>query len=181
MNQIFYYILMANDKNKDIENYEMKNDFYIESKEKMDKYLYSIWNIKMNKITKKQGEKLIVTDTVTGYPIDKWQRSLELSRKLEEFSGYKLIVTDRLHGVIFSVLTQTPCIIWRGVSYKNKGIYQILSRYIALHYAENLKEFEKILENGIPVWKVIDQQGLEQQMIQGLDRFAKTLEIKKRI
>ncbi len=135
----------------------------------------------MNKITKKQGEKLIFTDTVMGYPIDKWQRSLELSRKLEEFSGYKLIITDRLHGVIFSVLTQTPCIIWRGVSYKNKGIYQILSRYIALHYAENLKEFEKILENGIPVWKVIDQQGLEQQMTQGLDRFAKTLEIKKRI
>lgn len=41
---------------------------------------------------------------------------------LEEFSKAKLVVTDRLHGVIFCVITNTPCIVLSNYNHKIKGI-----------------------------------------------------------
>ena len=134
----------------------------------------------INEIAKKLGEKLIFTDTVTGYSIDKWQRFQELNRKLNEFAGYQLIITDRLHGLLFSILTQTPCILLNGVSHKNRGIYKKLSKYIEIFYAENIDDLGKILnnrKNEIPVWKIIDKQGFQNYITQELDKLNKIFQI----
>ena len=80
-------------------------------------------------------------DTVTGYNIDIPDRYIELSKKLNEFASFRLVITDRLHGIIFSVLTNTPCIALGGASHKNKGICDDLSKLanvIFVEYAEEL-------------------------------------------
>lgn len=43
--------------------------------------------------------------------------------KMGEFSRAKLVVTDRLHAMIFCVLTRTPCVVLGSKTYKTKGIY----------------------------------------------------------
>jgi len=42
---------------------------------------------------------------------------------LNDFSSSKLVVTDRLHGMVFAALAGTPCVVMGNCNYKVKGIY----------------------------------------------------------
>jgi len=44
--------------------------------------------------------------------------------KLNEFSGHELIITDRLHGMIFSYVTSTPCVALNNVTGKSEHAYK---------------------------------------------------------
>ncbi len=48
-------------------------------------------------------------------------------KKWNEFSSVQLVVTDRLHGMVFSAITGTPCIALDNISHKVYGAYQWLS------------------------------------------------------
>lgn len=45
--------------------------------------------------------------------------------KLKQFAQAKLVITDRLHGMIFSAITNTPCIVLKSKSYKVQGVYDV--------------------------------------------------------
>lgn len=64
------------------------------------------------------------TDTVVPYPIKKESRAIEIQKKLNEFSSAKLVITDRLHGMIFAAITATPCIALNNISRKVEGEYE---------------------------------------------------------
>lgn len=66
---------------------------------------------------------LKMTSTLTGGYIDKYSRKNELYKKWKEFSEARLVITDRLHGMIFCAITGTPCIALDNVSHKVKGGY----------------------------------------------------------
>jgi pyruvyl transferase EpsI len=57
-------------------------------------------------------------DTTVSTPIPPEQRAAFLDEALELFAAHEAVVTDRFHGVIFSVLTQTPCVALRTVDHK---------------------------------------------------------------
>lgn len=40
------------------------------------------------------------------------------------FGQAKIVVTDRLHGMVFAYITQTPCIVFTNNNHKIKGTYQ---------------------------------------------------------
>jgi pyruvyl transferase EpsI len=44
--------------------------------------------------------------------------------KLKEFSKYQLIITDRLHGMIFAYITSTPCIVFTSKTEKAENLYK---------------------------------------------------------
>ena len=50
-------------------------------------------------------------------------RENALNEKFAQISSKKLVVTDRLHGMIFCAITGTPCIVLNSKSPKVKGIY----------------------------------------------------------
>ena len=68
--------------------------------------------------------KIDLTDTVILKRLYKINRKKFVFEKLKQFSKYKLVVTDRLHGMIFAYLTNTPCIVFENKSYKIKGVYE---------------------------------------------------------
>ena len=64
----------------------------------------------------------------------------EFQKKLQEFANYKLVITDRFHGTIFSLITNTPVIVLNSTDHKLssgvnwfKGVYD---DYV--HYCNNL-------------------------------------------
>lgn len=71
------------------------------------------------------GEKVELTDTVLPYKaydvktqadtlldiVRISERNWLLNLKLDQIKANKVVVTDRLHGMIFSVITQTPCLV----------------------------------------------------------------------
>lgn len=65
-----------------------------------------------------------------------------IERYIENFAGYRLILTDRYHGTIFSLIAQTPVIVLKTTDHKVKtgvdwfkGVYDS-----SVVYAENLQD-----------------------------------------
>lgn len=83
--------------------------------QKDKKELYSIIN--------KYDTNIKYIDTVVNYSIKPKNRKKEIEKKLKEFSSSKLVITDRLHGMIFATITNTPCIVLGNYNYKVKGVY----------------------------------------------------------
>lgn len=94
---------------------------------------------------KEEEIKFSYTDTCVDYAINKNVRKKELLKKWDEFSKAKLVITDRIHGMIFSALTGTPCIALDNVSKKVSGAYHWID------YLDYIKIIEKptvdVIEN----------------------------------
>ena len=52
------------------------------------------------------------------------QRYNAIYDKISEFSEFKCIITDRLHGMIFSLLSMTPCCVFDNKNHKVFGIVE---------------------------------------------------------
>lgn len=67
-----------------------------------------------------RGLSVSETSTVVFIPkrIDEVNRVRTLSDKWAEFGSSEVVITDRLHGMIFSAITGTPCVALDNVSHK---------------------------------------------------------------
>lgn len=93
---------------------------------------------KANEIFSKTG----FTNTLLEHDVSVSARESELEAKLEEFRGAELIITDRLHGMIFSAITGTKCIVLNGKSPKIQGCYQWISQLGYIVLIDSVEEFE---------------------------------------
>ena len=81
---------------------------------------------------KKELEKADIeythTSTVINKKVTPVNRKKEVFHKLREFSNCSLVITDRLHAMIFSALMGTPCIAFDNVSKKVSGVYKWIEK-----------------------------------------------------
>lgn len=105
-----------------------------------------ITNIEEDKIyscISKYDEIIDKTDTVLDNAnIKPRKRKKLVMDKLKEFKKYKLVITDRLHGMIFSAITGTPCIAIGNCNYKVKGVYDWIKDLDYISYIDDLGNFE---------------------------------------
>ena len=90
----------------------------------------------------------------------------ELNKLWLKMASSEIVVTDRLHGMIFAALTKTPCIVFLSKSHKLKGCYEWIKN---LNYVK-LIESSDCLSNAIsevtsvktPYYDIKDVQKLYQ-------------------
>lgn len=70
-------------------------------------------------------DAVLYTDTVVPYTVKMSQQENEIKKKIKEFASAKLVVTDRLHGMIFAAISGTPVIAMDNVSKKVKQVYDL--------------------------------------------------------
>jgi pyruvyl transferase EpsI len=107
------------------------------------------------RITQKEMEEFLLnmsyevseTDTVVKYDVDKKNRYNELNGKLKQFSDSRLVVTDRLHGMIFCYITGTPCIVLKTYNHKVTGQYEWIKDSNFIKFASNITEFSTEFKN----------------------------------
>lgn len=75
-------------------------------------------------VVKKKGYEINDIDTVVRYNIYPKIRETEVEKLWREFSNAQIIVTDRLHGMIFAAITRTPCIVLSNSNHKVEGVYE---------------------------------------------------------
>lgn len=95
---------------------------------------------------KKEYKDVTVTDTVIGRNINKEERSSVLKSKFDEFRRAEIVITDRIHGMIFAAITGTPCIALSNYNQKVKGTYQWIKDLDYIKFAESQKEISKYLK-----------------------------------
>lgn len=64
---------------------------------------------------------------------------------MQEFASAKLVITDRLHGMIFAALTQTPCIVLGNYNHKVKGTYEWLQELPYICFADTVQQAAEIV------------------------------------
>jgi len=89
----------------------------------------------------KIADTISVFDTCINMPVTEDRQDEALHACWKDISRYKLVVTDKLHTLIFCVLTRTPCIALSNYNYKIKGTY---TWFKDLDYVAYLDDFEQI-------------------------------------
>lgn len=73
-------------------------------------------------------------------------REEELFKKLEQIKQAKLVITDRLHGAIFSAITGTPCVLLPNHYHKVQGIYEWLKRLPYIRFCQEMSQINSIVD-----------------------------------
>lgn len=63
-----------------------------------------------------------------------------VKKKLQTISSYRLIITDRLHAMVFSALTGTPCIVLSNNHHKVSGCYEWIKSLKHIQLAKSMDE-----------------------------------------
>lgn len=77
-----------------------------------------------------------------------------LEKFLTSISNKKLIVTDRLHGMIFAYITGTPAIVFSNSNHKVKECYEWIKESRYIYYMDNFVQ-EQFENNIIRAYKVL--------------------------
>lgn len=88
---------------------------------------------------------------ITHHPMsDPNDRINNINNVLDIYSSCELVITDRLHGMIFSAITDTPCIVFDNSYGKISSLYKTwLEAYKIVTFSDNssLNELGSIIEN----------------------------------
>lgn len=96
-------------------------------------------------LAKENSDIVTVTDTIATHELSMEERAEALEKKWEVFSKAKVVITDRLHGMIFSLITGTPCVVLGNNHHKVYETYRTLSKCEYLYYCSAVEEVETIL------------------------------------
>ncbi|WP_162632670.1 polysaccharide pyruvyl transferase family protein [Paraliobacillus zengyii] len=80
------------------------------------------------------------TDTVINKTIYKDNREEELEKIWSSFRKSKLVITDRLHGMVFAAITSTPCIVFGNYNHKVEGTYEWIKHLPYIRFVENKED-----------------------------------------
>lgn len=105
---------------------------------------------KIIEISNKNSKKVTITDMHHDRNVySEKQRREVLRNKFAEFKQAEVVVTDRLHGMIFAAITETPCIAFSNYNQKVSGTYEWIKqlnyiKFVDLNADINL-EMQKML------------------------------------
>ena len=78
------------------------------------------------------------TDTQLDYHIKKCDRVKKLNEYFKRWQESRLVITDRLHGMVFAAITGTPCVAFDNFNGKVRGTYAWIKYLPYIEYAENV-------------------------------------------
>ncbi len=94
----------------------------------------------------KKEYTVYTTDMLYKYPISEKRRENIVNRKKEEFESKKLVITDRLHAMIFAAITRTPCIAVDNINKKVSGTYEWLVNLEYIKMVNSIEEIEPLID-----------------------------------
>ncbi|CAK7053424.1 MAG: hypothetical protein EUB_00550 [Eubacterium sp.] len=106
---------------------------------------------------RKYGRKIIYNDTQKDSYIEVTKREQYVNEMLENFSCSSMVITDRLHGMVFAAITGTPCLAFSNYNSKVSGTYEWIKYLPYIKYANSMKDVQEYLPillnwNGNPIF-----------------------------
>lgn len=100
---------------------------------------------RIKQIVSAKYSKIIELDTV-GEKLIKETRQAGLKKFFEKLRTSEIVVTDRMHGMIFCALEGIPCIALDNSYHKISGAYKWLEPLDYIHYIKKIDEIKKWLD-----------------------------------
>ena len=83
-------------------------------------------------------EDLIISDTCVPRNIPSEVRHDEVISLINQFKKTRLVITDRLHGMVLSALTNTPCLVMPSIDKKVIGTYEWIKDIEFVRFVDKL-------------------------------------------
>lgn len=103
--------------------------------------------IAIDETCKKLTDNIFYTDTQKNYNITIEERKKAVKEFLEKFSSARLVVTDRMHGMIFAAITGTPCVVMNNYNHKIKETYSWIQNLKYIKYIDEKTDLEKAIQD----------------------------------
>ena len=107
---------------------------------------------KIKEIVKTKFEKYTISDMNLGsgiVNIGGKKREKILDNKFKQFQTSQIVITDRLHGMIFAAITETPCVVFGNFNHKIIESYKWLEKLEYIRFCDNMNKIEDIIEKVI--------------------------------
>ena len=88
------------------------------------------------------GYSVFETDTMADGPISEKDREEIVWNKLKQIASARLLITDRLHGMVFAAITGTPCIVFGNNHHKVSGTYEWLRDLKYIEFENDLSDIQ---------------------------------------
>lgn len=92
---------------------------------------------------KKEEDNVFIYDTNINRDLNIEDRENEIMEMWNNFKSSKVVITDRLHGMIFCVITRTPCIVLRSLDHKVAESYKWVSNLDFIKLVDDL-DYDKL-------------------------------------
>ena len=92
------------------------------------------------------GEKHRRMDMYSDCNVTKENRRELVKNKMQEFASAKLVITDRLHGMVFAAITGTPCIVFGNYNQKVRGTYEWIQHLSYIHFVHDEDEANVLIK-----------------------------------
>lgn len=117
----------------------------------------------------RKGFKVSCVNTMARIAVPIFVRKMVVNKRLLQFAQKDIIVTDRLHAMIFSIITRTPCIVFDNKSKKVSGVYNTwLSQFEGI--CPLFLEYDEKVVNRF-VNSIIDKKDIEWNFDEINDKF----------
>lgn len=120
-----------------------------------------------------KGFPVTESDMCLPFGVSYGSRQLHLDWKLRQIAGSRVVVTDRLHGLILSAVTGTPCIAFGNCYHKTTAAAEWLDGVPYVRVIGNAAEFEKALKAVLSVKECRYPQELMREKYKGLQEAAR--------
>ena len=118
----------------------------------------------LSELLNKKYDKIIYSDTVVRENIGPEDSNHMVQLKLREFAASELVITDRLHGMIFAAVTETPCVVINSRSHKIRGCYEWLEKMGYIRFLNDINKLPDVIEELKEVKPVYDRSAIVKAM-----------------
>jgi pyruvyl transferase EpsI len=85
-------------------------------------------------------------DTQKSWKISTRDRNDALDGFIRNIQNSRIVITDRLHGMVFCAITGTPCIVFENYNHKVRGTYNWISGLQYIKLVNNIDEARRLLD-----------------------------------
>ncbi len=103
----------------------------------------------IKKVLVENGISYFETDTHLYRTVKRKDGESKVQKKLLEFKQAKLVITDRLHGMIFAAITGTPCIAFNNSTGKVAGVYSWIQKLPYIQFVSEKEISEEIIREAL--------------------------------
>lgn len=125
----------------------------------LDKQISILENYLGSKFSRVEKTDTVIDDAIA---VEGFKEALY--QKWKQFQQAELVVTDRLHGMIFAAISQTPCLVLNNYNHKLKETYKWVKN---LGYIQFLTDMNS-LEESIDQLKLIDNCKYDMEKTKGI-------------
>ena len=103
-------------------------------------------DLKVQKIAEQYFTDVSVGDTVRDHPVKEAGRKEELDALFRQITASRLVITDRLHGMVFSAVSGTPCIVFSNAYHKIRASLPWVANLPYIYYLDSPEQLPELLE-----------------------------------